>query len=79
MIGIIDWRMAQCEARGVTFRFNTFADASDVLAEKPDVVVIATGGLPEMDILEAGNVLTVTAWDVLLRLRQPGLQRAAVR
>ena len=27
MIGIIDWRMAQCEARGVAFRFNTWADA----------------------------------------------------
>jgi 2,4-dienoyl-CoA reductase-like NADH-dependent reductase (Old Yellow Enzyme family)/thioredoxin reductase len=72
MIGIIDWRMAQCEARGVKFRFNTFADASDVLAEKPEVVIIATGGLPEMDILEAGNDLTVTAWDILFGYVKPG-------
>ena len=27
MIGIIDWRMAQCAARGVEFRFNTWAEA----------------------------------------------------
>ncbi len=27
MIGIIDWRMAQCAARDVAFRFNTFAEA----------------------------------------------------
>jgi hypothetical protein len=72
MIGIIDWRMAQCAARDVKFRFNTFADASDVLAEDPEVVIIATGGLPEMDILEAGNDLTVTAWDILFGYVKPG-------
>ena len=65
MIGIIDWRMAQCAARDVQFRFNTYAEAEDVLAEKPDVVIIATGGLPEKDILEQGNELTVSAWDIL--------------
>mgnify|MGYP002065343014 CR=1 FL=1 len=26
MIGIIDWRMAQCAARDVAFHFNTFAE-----------------------------------------------------
>jgi 2,4-dienoyl-CoA reductase-like NADH-dependent reductase (Old Yellow Enzyme family)/thioredoxin reductase len=65
MIGIIDWRMAQCAAHGVTFRFNTVAEVEDVLAEQPDVVIIATGGLPEKDILDAGNDLTVSAWDIL--------------
>ena len=35
MIGIIDWRMAQCEARGVTFRFNTWAEPTTVQAENP--------------------------------------------
>ncbi len=72
MIGIIDWRMAQCAARGVEFRFNAFAEASDVTALQPDVVVIATGGLPEKDILEAGNDLTVTAWDILSGDVKPG-------
>jgi thioredoxin reductase len=36
-----------------------------VLAEQPDIVIIATGGLPEKDILESGNDLTVSAWDIL--------------
>lgn len=72
MIGIIDWRMAQCAARDVDFRFNTFAEASDVLAEKPDVVIIATGGLPDKDVLETGNDLTVTAWDILSGDVKPG-------
>ncbi|MCX7889497.1 MAG: NADH:flavin oxidoreductase [Rhodobacteraceae bacterium] len=65
MIGIIDWRMAQCTAMGVEFRFNTWAEAEDVLALKPDVVIVATGGLPQKDILDAGNDLTVSAWDIL--------------
>lgn len=72
MIGIIDWRMAQCAARDVEFRFNTFAEAADVLAEKPNVVIIATGGLPQKDILAYGNELTVSAWDILSGDVKPG-------
>jgi len=72
MIGIIDWRMAQCAARDVDFRFNTFAEAADVLAEKPDVVIVATGGLPQKDILAFGNELTVNAWDILSGDVKPG-------
>jgi 2,4-dienoyl-CoA reductase-like NADH-dependent reductase (Old Yellow Enzyme family)/thioredoxin reductase len=72
MIGIIDWRMAQCAARGVEFRFNTYADASDVLACAPDVVVVATGGMPEKDVLAKGNDLTVSAWDILAGDVKPG-------
>jgi NADPH-dependent 2,4-dienoyl-CoA reductase/sulfur reductase-like enzyme len=72
MIGIIDWRMAQAAARDVEFRFNTFAEAGDILAEKPDVVIIATGGMPEKDILDFGNDLTVTSWDILSGDVKPG-------
>ena len=72
MIGVIDWRMAQAAARDVEFRFNTFAEATDILAESPDVVIIATGGLPEKDILEFGNDLTVTTWDILSGDVKPG-------
>lgn len=52
MIGIIDWRMAQCAARDVAFRFNTWAEAEDVTALDPDVVIVATGGLPNLELLE---------------------------
>jgi 2,4-dienoyl-CoA reductase-like NADH-dependent reductase (Old Yellow Enzyme family)/thioredoxin reductase len=72
LIGIIDWRMAQCAARGVEFRFNNWAEAADVLAENPDVVIIATGGLPTPDVIEAGNDLTVSAWDILSGDVKPG-------
>ena len=65
MIGIIDWRMEQCRARGVQFRFDTVAEEADVLAERPDVVVIATGGFPHTEVLESGNDLVTSTWDVL--------------
>ncbi len=72
MIGIIDWRMAQCSAKGVEFRFNTWAEAADVLAENPDVVVIATGGMPQTDILSAGSDLVVSSWDIISGDVKPG-------
>jgi 2,4-dienoyl-CoA reductase-like NADH-dependent reductase (Old Yellow Enzyme family)/thioredoxin reductase len=72
MISIIDWRMARCEEQGVSFRFNTLADASTVLAEHPDVVIIATGGLPHTEVLSAGNELVVSAWDILSGDAKPG-------
>ncbi|SEK30852.1 hypothetical protein SAMN05443999_101182 [Roseovarius azorensis] len=72
MIGIIDWRMAQCAARDVEFRFNTFAEAGDITALSSDVVIVATGGLPQQDILTEGNALTVTAWDILTGDARPG-------
>jgi len=72
MIGIIDWRMAQCAARGVTFHFNHWAEPDDVLALTPDMVIVATGGMPSKDILDTGNDLTVSAWDILSGDVKPG-------
>ena len=72
MISIIDWRMARCEEQGVQFRFNTLADAATVLAEQPDVVIIATGGLPHTEVLAQGNELVVSAWDILSGDVKPG-------
>ncbi len=67
MIGIIDWRMAQCAARDVTFHFNTWAEAEDITALNPDVVIVATGGIPNLELFEqhgeADNV--VSSWDII--------------
>ncbi len=72
MIGIIDWRMAQCAARDVTFHFNTYAEASDIMAQNPDVVIVATGGMPHTDVLEDGNDLVVSSWDIIAGDVKPG-------
>ncbi len=72
MISIIEWRVAQCEKKGVTFRYNTWAEAETVLAEKPDVVIVATGGLPYTEGLKGGNDLVVSSWDILAGDVKPG-------
>ena len=72
MIGIIDWRLAQCAALGVEFRFNTWAEPQDITALNPDVVIVATGGMAQKDILSGGNDLTVSAWDILSGDVKPG-------
>lgn len=72
MISIIDWRMAQCEKLGVTFHFNTWAETDTITAEKPDVVIIATGGLPHTEVLTRGNDLVVSSWDIISGDVKPG-------
>ncbi|WP_295517271.1 NADH:flavin oxidoreductase [uncultured Pseudomonas sp.] len=72
MQSIIDWRLAQCDRLGVQFHFNTWADAERVQAEDPDVVIIATGGLPHTEVLERGNELVVSSWDIIAGDVKPG-------
>ncbi len=72
MMGIIDWRMAQCDARDVRFRFDTYAQEDEVLQQQPDVVIIATGGLPHTEILKAGNEWVVSTWDIISGSVKPG-------
>ena len=72
MMSIIEWRMAQCMAREVDLRFNTWAEAVDVQALDPDVVIIATGGMPHTDVLSQGNDLVVSSWDILSGDVKPG-------
>lgn len=72
MLGIADWRIAQAEALGASFRYNSFADAETVLAERPDVVIVATGGVPHTAVLAEGNALLTSPWDVLSGAVKPG-------
>lgn len=65
MIGITDWLAAELDHLGVTVHLNRYAEADDVLAETPDIVILATGGLPIQDLPEGGADLTLTAWDIL--------------
>ncbi|HVM95030.1 MAG TPA: FAD-dependent oxidoreductase, partial [Candidatus Acidoferrales bacterium] len=39
-----DWRVAECQRRGVDIHLNHTATVGDLLACKPDAVVVATGG-----------------------------------
>lgn len=67
MIQIILWRMAQCAALDVVFHFNTWAEAEDVTGLNPDVVIVATGGIPNTKLFETVEDTNhiVTAWDII--------------
>ena len=65
LMGIVEWRVAELERLGVDVQYDALADGRDVLALEPDVVVVATGGLPQLPELEDGGDLVVTTWDVL--------------
>jgi NADPH-dependent 2,4-dienoyl-CoA reductase/sulfur reductase-like enzyme len=65
LIGIVDWRLAELERLGVEIRYDTWAELDDVLALAPDVVVIATGGLPQNPPLAAGDDLVTSSWDIM--------------
>ena len=73
MIGIIDWRLDQCGKAGVAFEFNRWAEADDVVAFGADIVLVATGGTPDMNGLEQGDDLTVSPWDILGKTVRPGM------
>ena len=64
MIGIVDWRLSELDRLGVEIRYNSWAEAADVLALTPEVVVIATGGLPQMPDMDGAD-LAVSSWDIL--------------
>ncbi len=72
LLSIIDWRMQQCMDRAVTFRFNSWAEAEDVTALDPEVVIIATGGLADTDIFPGAQDLTTSTWDIIAGDVKPG-------
>ncbi|YCI04569.1 NADH:flavin oxidoreductase [Ensifer sp. D2-11] len=64
LIGIVDWRIAELERLGVDARLNVYAEAPDVLAEAPDLVLVATGGIPDFGPV-AGSELCLSVFDAL--------------
>ncbi len=64
MISVVDWRVSELEHLGVEVHYNSYADGQDVLGLDPDVVIVATGGLPNFGDLEGENLCHST-WDIL--------------
>lgn len=62
--GIPRWLAAQIARLGVDLRLGVEADEARILAEKPEVVILATGGTPEPGDFP-GSEHALTSWDVL--------------
>jgi 2,4-dienoyl-CoA reductase-like NADH-dependent reductase (Old Yellow Enzyme family)/thioredoxin reductase len=65
MRSIVEWRVSECQRLGVEFHYNTWAEPTDILGSDADVVIVATGGFPQTEILESGNEWVSSCWDVI--------------
>ena len=65
LIGVVDWRYQQAKKRNVDFRFGVYAEADEVLVENPDIVIIATGGVPDTEVAEGARTQVNDVWDVM--------------
>lgn len=71
LAGIIDWRVAEIERLGVELRLEAWAEPEDIRALDPDLVIVATGGVPNLDWLPGAKHLT-SPWDILSGVAAPG-------
>ena len=65
ILGITDWLYSEVQHLQVDVRLGTLAERDEVLAEEPDVVIIATGGVPNTGFLGQGADLVSDTWVVL--------------
>ncbi len=64
LMGIVDWRVSELQRLGVGLQTNSYVDEEQVVAMSPDVVVLATGGMPQI-ALQHGEELCISTWDLL--------------
>jgi len=75
MAGIVRWFELEIKRLGIDCRFNTEASAEAILAESPDIVVLATGGRPNSREVPGWGIadgLAVSSWDILSGRAEPG-------
>ncbi|MBT0570710.1 NADH:flavin oxidoreductase [Curvibacter sp. CHRR-16] len=68
MAGIVRWFDLETQRLGVDRRLGVAADEAMILAEQPDIVVLATGGSPHLQQVPdwgAASGLVHSSWDVL--------------
>ncbi len=63
---IVDWRAAELERLGVAVRLDSYLEAGDLQALAPEVAIVATGGLPDLDWLQ-GHEHVTDVWQALGR------------
>ena len=71
LISIVDWLSGEVERGGCTVKLGTYVELDQVHTEDWDVVIIATGGLPNTDVVE-GAQHAVSVWNILSRDVLPG-------
>lgn len=64
MAGVSRWLEGELEHLGVTIKTNHLIESTEIHAEAADIVVVATGGVPD-PLINEGAELIVSVWDVL--------------
>ena len=70
LVGLVDWRKEELERLGVDVRFNRYVEPEVIDEEGADVVIVATGGVPDIDRIDGAEHCT-SVWDVLTGAARP--------
>ena len=70
MLGIADWLAQEVQTLGVEVKTSSFVDGPEVSADA-EIVIVATGGVPDTRLPEGGGELGVTSWALLSGEVQP--------
>ena len=70
LVGLVDWRREEIERLGVEIGFNRYVEPEAVGEEGADVVIVATGGVPDIDWIDGAEHCT-SVWDVLTGAVRP--------
>jgi NADPH-dependent 2,4-dienoyl-CoA reductase/sulfur reductase-like enzyme len=62
---ITEWLASEAKIAGARILVNNYVDEDDVLSQHADVVIIATGGVPNLDLPHGGGDLVLSPVDVL--------------
>src|SRR5262245_7890753 len=65
LIGIIDWRLDECKRLGVDIRLNHYVEPGELDRSGYEVIILATGGVPDINVEATGTGLAVDTWDIV--------------
>ena len=71
MIGIVDWLSGEVDHAGVDVRTGTFVEGGDIARLDPEIVIVASGSVPETCLAEDGGEHAMTVWDALESGQRP--------
>jgi 2,4-dienoyl-CoA reductase-like NADH-dependent reductase (Old Yellow Enzyme family) len=65
LIGIIDWRLDECKRLGVDIRLNHYVGPGELDRSDFEVIILANGGVPDINVEATGLDLAVDSWDII--------------
>ena len=64
-IGIAHWLSNEVEILGVEIHLNHYMEKEDIDSKQADVIIVATGGIPRMQLKDGGGDHAISVWDAL--------------